>query len=53
MKKRFILEVEEGIIPNCEICPFAVDGRLCDKYGSDGLLDCNKYDLNTLTIREE
>lgn len=54
-KKRFILEVDEGVVPSCEICPFAADGKLCHEYGidDDGLLNCNKYDLTTLTIMEE
>ena len=55
MKKRFILEVEEGVVPNCELCPFVTDGRWCCEYGfeDDGLLNCNKYDLTTMTIKEE
>lgn len=55
MKKRFILEVEEGVVPHCELCPFVIDGKLCQEYGieDEGLLNCNKYDLTTLTIMEE
>ena len=53
--KRFIIEVEEGEVPSCGICPFGVHSGMCYKYGYDdnGLLNCNKYDLTTLIIKEE
>lgn len=52
--KKFIIEVEEGCVPSCEICPFAVNGMLCESYGinDDGLLNCNKYNLATMKIKE-
>ena len=47
--KKFIIEVEEGRV-ECENCPF--DGCKCNAGVIINTLDCNKYNLATLKIRE-
>ena len=46
--KKFIIEVKEGSV-ECENCPF--DGCKCVR-GPLDTLDCNKYNLATMKIKE-
>lgn len=46
--KKFIIEVDEGRV-ECENCPF--DGCKCGRELLSAL-DCNKYNLATMTITE-
>lgn len=52
--KKFIIEVKEGITPDCGDCMVGENSGICDKYCAckNGLLDCMKYNLNTMEIKE-
>lgn len=48
--KRFIIEVEEGMIDGCDICPFQT--ALLEACKNPPKLSCYNYDLSTMKIQE-